>query len=140
MSIEKVSWEYKNGLKSFLNLLNMIETVLNSLQEEGFLHKINSEITKSYSSFYLDDDFWICIKLDDPEKIFFGYKEHYTKKIENIEIFKNMTKLPDHDIPARVYDFNENHLFELPKAGQQKEIFDFLKECFEVIKIPIKNG
>jgi hypothetical protein len=135
MSIEKVSWEYKNGLKSFLNLFNMIETALNSLQKEGFFHKINSKITKNYGSFYLDhDDFWICIHFDDPENIFFGYMEHFTKNIKNNEIFKDMIKLPGHDIPAQVYDFNENHFFELPKDDQKKEIFNFLKECFEVIK------
>lgn len=141
MSIDKVSWEYKNGLKSFLNLLNMIETALNSLHEEGLFYKLNSEITKSYGGFYLDDDdLWVCIQLDDPEKIFFGYKEHYTKNIKNNEIFKDMIKLPGHDIPARLYDFNENHFFELPRGEQQKEIYNFLKECFEVIKIQIKNG
>jgi len=140
MSIEKVSWEYKNGLKSFLNLLNMIETALNLLQEEGYFQKINSEIIKSNSNFYLDDNFWICIQLDDPEKIFFGYMDHCTKKTINNEVFKDMIKLPGHDIPGRLYDFNENHFFELPKAEQKIEIFNFLKECFELIKTQIENG
>lgn len=108
----------------------MIETSLESLQEEGLLHKINIKITKSHGGFYLDDDaFWAGILLDDPEKIFFGY---YMK---NDEIFKDMSNLPGHDIPARVYDFNENHFFELPKDEQQKEIFNFLKESLEIVKL-----
>ena len=132
MSTEKVSWQYKNGLKSFLNLWNMIETVLISFQEDGLIHKFNSEIKKSHCGFYLDDDdLWVGIQLDDPEKIFFGYKKYITK---NNEIFKDMINLPGHDIPARLYDFNENHFFELPKAEQQKEIFNFLKDCLELVK------
>jgi len=130
MSTEKVSWQYKNGVKSFLNLWNMIETSLESLREEGLLHKINVKITKSHGGFYLDDDdFWTGILLNDPEKIFFGY---YMK---NNEIFKDMITLPGHDIPARVYDFNENHFFELPRDEQQKEIFNFLKESLEIVKL-----
>ena len=137
MSTEKVSWQYKNGVKSFLNLWNMIETALESLKEEGLLHKVNIKITKSHGGFYLDDnDFWVGIQLDDPEKIFFGYK-NYTK---NNEIFKDMVNLPGHDIPARVYDFNENHFFELPKGEQQKGIFNFLKECLEIVKLQSNNG
>ena len=131
MSTEKVSWQYKNGVKSFLNLWNMIETSLESLQEEGLLHRINIKITKSHGGFYLDDDdFWVGIQLDDPEKIFFGYRNHHTK---DNEIFKEMINLPGHDIPARVYDFNENHFFELPRGEQQQEIFNFLKESLEIV-------
>lgn len=138
MSIKKVSWQYKNGLKSFLNLWNMIETSLESLQEEGLLHNVNIKITKSHAGFYLnDDDFWVGVHLEDPEKIFFGYRNHHT---EDNEIFKDMINLPGHDIPARVYDFNENHFFELPRGEQQKEIFNFLKESVEVVKLQSNNG
>lgn len=138
MSTKKVSWQYKNGVKSFLNLWNMIETSLESLQEEGLLQKINIKITKIHGGFYLDDEeFWTGILLDDPEKIFFGYKKHNTK---NNEIFKKMSNLPGDDIPARVYDFNENHFFELPRGEQQKEIFNFLKESLEVVKFQRNTG
>ncbi len=138
MSTEKVSWQYKNGVKSFLNLWNMIETSLESLQEEGLLHKFNSEMKKSHGGFCLDDDdFWVGIQLDDPEKIFFGYKNLY---IKNKDISTDMINLSGHDIPVRVYDFNENHFFELPKGEQQKEIFNFLKECLEVFKLQSNNG
>ena len=132
MSTEKVSWQYKNGVKSFLNLWNMMETSLKSLQEEGLLHNITINITRNHGGFYLDDnEFWVGIQLDDPEKIFFGYKNHPTK---NNEIFTDMINLSGHDIPARVYDFNEKHFFELPVAEQKKEIFDFLKESLEIVK------
>ena len=114
----------------------MIETALESLQEEGLLHKVNIKITKNHGGFYLDDDdFWVGIQLDDPEKIFFGYY-HHTK---NDKIFKDMINLSGHDIPARVYDFNEKHFFELRKGEQQKEIFNFLKECLEVVKLQSNN-
>lgn len=132
MSTEKVSWQYKNGVKSFLNLWNMIETALESLQEEGLLHQVDIKITKSHGGFYLDDeDFWTGILLDDPEKIFFGYY-HHTK---NNKIFNDMITLPGQDIPARIYDFNENHFFELPRGEQQKEIFNFIKESLELVKL-----
>jgi hypothetical protein len=138
MSTEKVSWQYKNGVKSFLNLWNMIETALESLREEDLIHKFTIKISKSHGGFYLDDDdFWTGIQLDDPEKIFFGHKKHSTK---NNKIFNDMVNLAGHDIPARVYDFNEHHFFELPRDEQLKEIFNFLKECLEVVKLQIKNG
>ena len=137
MSTEKVSWQYKNGVKSFLNLWNMIETALESLQEDGLLNKINIKITKSHGGFYLDDeDFWVGIQLDDPEKIFFGYKNHSAK---DNKMFKGIINLSGHDIPARLYDFNEYHFFELPRDEQQKEIFNFLKECLEIVKFQSNN-
>jgi hypothetical protein len=135
MSTEKVSWQYKNGVKSFLNLWNMIETSLESLQEEGFLHKFTIKITKSHGGFYLDDDFWVGIQLDDPEKIFFGYN-HHTK---NNKFFKDTINLSGQNIPARVYDFNENHFFELPRDEQQKGVFNFIKECLEIVKLKSNN-
>jgi hypothetical protein len=132
MSTEKVSWQYKNGVKSFLNLWNMMETSLESLKEEGLLHNITINITRNHGGFYLDDDkVWVGIQLDDPEKIFFGYKNHHTK---NNERFNETITLSGQDIPARVYDFNEKHFFELPVAEQQKEIFDFLKESLQLVK------
>ena len=131
MSTEKVSWQYKNGVKSFINLWNMIETALESLQEEGLLHKFTIKITKIHGGFYLDDDFWAGIQLDDPEKIFVGYRNH----TKNNEIFNKMIKLTDQEIPARVYDFNDNHFYELPRDEQQKGILNFLKECLEVEKL-----
>jgi hypothetical protein len=130
MSTKKVSWQYKNGVKSFLNLWNMIETSLESLKKEDLLHKVDIKITKTHAGFYLDDDtFWVGIQLDDPEKIFFGYKNHNEISKENS---KEMINLPGLDIPALIYDFNENHFFELPRVEQQKAIFDFLKECFQI--------
>lgn len=131
MSTEKVSWQYKNGVKSFINLWNMIETALESLQEEGLFNNFTIKITKSHGGFYLDDDFWTGIQLDDPEKIFFGYMNF----AKNNEIFNDMIRLKDNEIPARVYDFNDNHFYELPRDEQQKGILNFLKECLEVVKI-----
>ena len=53
MSDEKVSWEYIEGIKSFMNLLNMIQSSLDQLKREKTINNYgNKSIGKNYAGFY----------------------------------------------------------------------------------------
>ena len=54
MSDEKVSWEYTEGIKSFLNLLNKIQSSLSQLKNEGIIRDYGTKsIGNTYAGIYI---------------------------------------------------------------------------------------
>jgi len=138
MSDEKVSWEYYGGLKSFLNLLNMIQSVLKRLQKEDLIKEVSKKnIGIDYAGCYIRKsegynswDFWVGINYSSPEKLYFEFLEKFIVKCKDTESFEKMPKSPDDD-PSKILDFDEIYFLAFSKEQQKKAIYDFVKESLE---------
>jgi hypothetical protein len=137
MSNEKVSWEYSNGLASFLNLLNMIQTILADIQKEGkFIKNSQKEdIGTKWAGFTIYDEnkkgeFWVGITYNDKDKLYFEYLEDFVEKCKNSEKLKTLP-IDYYEHPAKSYDFNKEHFFAFTKEEQKNAIHKFIKESLE---------
>jgi len=137
MSIEKVGWEYINGVPALNNLINMIEAAIKAS---------SLTISKRYGSGYdrgfsiENGKFWCGVVYDDHRTVIFGITR---KQAFNMDLLKN-----------RTYDVDENnygiwfrlgleniHFFSLDKDKQLEEITKFVQECHaqaQKMKIPEK--
>jgi hypothetical protein len=129
MSNEKVTWEYKEGLNSFFNLLNILQSVLYEIKKDGLIKEYGKKgIGQDYAGFWLNKkDFWVGVIYSDPEKIFFEFYDWYIKKVGNKKIFDEMEKSPD-EHPSKYLDFNKTYFLAFTKEDQKKAIYDFIKD------------
>ena len=142
MSNEKVSWEYASGLKSFLNLLNMIQSVLRELQKEKQLESFTRKgIGQDYAGLYINTNnkFWVGIYYAEPEKLYFEIREDFRKKYEE-EVFKELDKSPGREgNPSYIYDFQKEYFLAFSKEEQKKAIYDFIRSSLSGLENLIKE-
>lgn len=138
MSNEKVSWEYASGLKSFLNLLNMIQSVLSELKREKHLDLFGMKsIGKDYAGFYINDKkFWIGIYYNEPEKLYFEILKDFREKYKE-ETFQDLDKSPGE--PSYIYDFQKEYFLAFSKEEQKKAIYDFIRSSLSGLENLIKE-
>lgn len=132
MSIEKVSWEYSEGVKSFLNLFNMIRSVLGQLSKEKIIKGYSTTyIGNDYAGIYINTrEFWIGVYYEDIHELCFDIQDEFIKKYDN----KKFEKIKYSDgIPRYVYNFNETYFLAFPKEKQQVAIYNFIKDSINEV-------
>ncbi|MDP2768099.1 MAG: PD-(D/E)XK nuclease family protein [Candidatus Methanoperedens sp.] len=129
MSNEKVSWEYSEGVKSFLNLLNMIQSVLDQLKKEKIIKnygKINLGI--EWAGIYINQqDLWVGVYYDEPNELWFDIQDTFITQHGDNK-FEKLKRASD-GTPSYVYKFNETHFLAFSKEEQKKAIYKFVKDC-----------
>ncbi len=137
MSDEKVSWEYSEGVKSFLNLLNMIQSVLDQLEKEKVINnygKINIGI--DWAGIYINQqDFWVGVNYSDLHELCLSIQDSFIKKYDDNK-FENL-KRHTSDTPYG-YDFNKTYFLAFSKEEQKIAIYDFIKACINDINKSIQ--
>lgn len=135
MSDERVSWEYSEGVKSFLNLLNMIQGVLDKLMMEKMIRSHGAiKIGMDYAGIYIntkgqETDFWIGINHDNLHELCFSIQESFKKKY-GYNKFEKLKRRPD-GTPYYVYNFNEKYFLAFSKEEQEEAIYNFIKNCID---------
>ena len=126
MSDEKVSWEYTEGIKSFMNLLNMIQSSLSQLKTEGIIRDYGTKsIGNTYAGIYINKcdkssyEFWVGIDYEDVNELMVLTQSCFD------ETGKDM---PDDDC---IYDFNEIYFLAFSKEEQKEAIYNFIKNSVE---------
>ena len=127
MSDEKVSWEYTEGIKSFLNLLNKIQSSLSQLKNEGIIRDYGTKsIGNTYAGIYINKcdknsyEFWIGIYYEDVNELIVETQNCFD------ETGKDML-----DDDCIKYDFNETYFFAFSKEEQKEAIYDFIKNSLK---------
>ena len=129
MSIQRISEEYINGLKSFTNISKMIVRSLENLTNAGMIDKLKSYRSKTYygnqfNSAENKGDFTAGIFYDIPDKIYFEITTDFEKDF-NYECFEELENSPD-GCPSYIYNLCENDFFSLSKEKQMDEISTFM--------------
>ena len=126
MSDEKVSWEYTAGIKSFMNLLNMIRSSLDKLKTEGKIRDFGTKsIGNSYAGILINKcdksryEFWVGFNYSDVNELMV-----LTDKCFN----KNGKEMPEE---SHTYDFRETYFLAFSKEEQKEAIYNFIKNSLD---------
>jgi len=126
MSDEKVSWEYIEGIKSFMNLLNMIQSSLDQLKREKTINNYgNKSIGKDYAGFYINKcnqnsyEFWVGIFYADAHELLVQIENCFDETDKNI---------PEEDY---TYDFNKTYFLAFSKEEQKEAIHNFIENSLD---------
>ena len=126
MSDEKVSWEYTEGIKSFMNLLNMIRSSLDKLKTEGKIRDFGTKsIGNSYAGILINKcdksryEFWVGFNYSDVNELMV-----LTDKCFN----KNGKEMPEEN---HTYDFRETYFLAFSKEEQKEAIYNFIKNSLD---------
>lgn len=109
MSIQKVTWEYINGVPAFKNLMNMVEVAI----ESASLSKKKSPGWE-WMGFYIQNKEFFCGIL---------YEKHLSLIFQVLE--------DDRVVFTYSLDLESIHFFSLDKDKQLEEITTFLKRSYE---------
>jgi hypothetical protein len=129
MSIEKVGWEYINGVPALFNLLKMIEEVL---QRESLRPNARG-IAREYTGFYSGDaEFWCGISHDEPVVLLF---ELQNRAKFDFQALKTSSSYPVRENISNKICFclslESIHFFSLDKDKQLEEITKFVKTAYK---------
>lgn len=108
MSLQKVSWEYENGVNALVDLTTMMEAALSEVMPEKRLQKTAGW---NWRGFYLDKDFFFGVRFDSQTTIVFE------NNIGTNPTFK------------RDLSFEEEHFFSLSSGAQFESLVKFLNQC-----------
>ena len=130
MTIQKVGWEYINGIPAMLNLVEMISAALDQLETGGRKKSIGEE----WSGFYLDNkQYWCGVYYQTPTKLLFQLrgKDKFDK---NAVAQPSFPPLEDYDNGYQFFldlEDEKTHFFSRDVAGQMGLVNDFVKKCYE---------
>ncbi len=141
MSIQRVGWEYINGIPALNNLIDMIEEAIKAAGIP-FSRTSKKAYAWDYKGFYMvDGEFWCGILYNEPEVIRFQIadrKSFDSKLVDKDKIgypvsenkYSILVDLPLEDI----------HFFSLDKDKQLEEITKFVKTAYaEAQEMRIKS-
>ncbi len=126
MSVQKVNWEYINGVPALTNLINMIEVAIKAVD----LKDIKKSPAWGWRGFYIQNmEFFCGIYYDEPLFLVF--------EIEDKTLFdKNAVSTPSYPVREKdkciqfLLDLEPTHFFSLDKDKQLEEITIFIKKSF----------
>lgn len=127
MSIQKVGWEYINGVPAFNNLINLIEVAIQGASLRIHQRSAGSE----WKGFYVESNEFLCsIYYDNPLFIIFEIpvKKNFNAKLLDASIYP--LKEDKYSIRFQM-DLEENHFFSLNKDEQLEEITKFVKTAYK---------
>ncbi len=113
MSLQRISWEFDNGITSLVDLTSMMEA---AVAEVFNGMKMKRTAGWSWRGFYLNEAYFFGVRYDDPTTVVF----------EN-----NLGTDPDY---KKDLVFQDEHFFSLDAGGQFECMTSFLNQCKEEIK------
>ncbi|MBI4185961.1 MAG: PD-(D/E)XK nuclease family protein [Chloroflexi bacterium] len=128
MSIQRVSWEYINGVPAMLNLINMMEKAIVDAGLTLYKHYPRSAALNERGFYIQNTNTWCGIRYDNPMEIIFwafnkdGFDRERIKKPEYPVRYKKDTL----DI---ILDLERYHFFSLSKEEQLKLVTDFAESA-----------
>jgi len=131
MSIQKIGWEYINGVPALNNLLNMLEVAIKSNSINTYKRSHGWTEKESYQGFYLGGkELWCGVDMMDPMHLEFVV---YNKKNLAVENLKTPSYPIKEDSSSILFllDLNKIHFFSLDKDEQLNEITKFIKKSFD---------
>jgi hypothetical protein len=127
MTIEKVGWEYINGVPSLVNLLKMIESGIQSI---NLTFKLKGQANTYLGRYFSGSDYWCGITFGEPLELRFEMED---KSKFDWDILKKYT-YGDIYKQGNAYLFTLNlekcYFFALDKDQQQQKVSDFIKICY----------
>jgi hypothetical protein len=139
MSIEKVNWEYINGVPFFNNLINMNGASLESLNIP--LSKTHPKaVSRDTRGFYLkDNEFWCGVHYSSHMAITFELIDRAKFNKERLENQNYELRQGNKRLSFRL-PLDKIHFFSLTKDEQLEEITKFIKTAYgEAEKMRIKK-
>ena len=123
MAIQKISWEYSNGVRAFLNLVDMIGVAIEELGIKIYSKSAGWE----WRGYYLENKDEFCgIYCDEPDSVY-------------IFIFAPNLKPNDKNFPYAYYEedngvyfelsLEDSHFFALQKDQQLDKLKEFISTC-----------
>jgi hypothetical protein len=126
MSIQKVGWEYINGVPAFINLINMIEVAI----QGASLAIYKKSPGWDFRGFYIESpEFWCGIYHDDPLVLVFEITD---KKQFNTKLV-DTPSYPVREDKATIrfrLQLEDKYFFSLGKDKQLEEITNFVKKAY----------
>lgn len=129
MGIQKVGWEYINGVPALNNIINMIETGIQGAGLKVYAKYYGWEA----KGFYIESkEFWCGFGLYEHLFVSFDIQRPYLKKY-NTKLLKTPSYPLEEDKDAISFslDLEEIHFFSLTKDEQLDEITKFIKTCYK---------
>ena len=127
MAIEKVGWEYMNGLSAFNNLINMIEVAI----QAASLRIYQKVAAWEYKGFYLEDkEFWCGISYTRPLVMLFEIQDKTKLDAKAIETRSPYPVEETKDTIFFVLELEKVHFFSLDKSEQLDEIANFVRGAY----------
>lgn len=108
MGVQKVSWEFENGVKSMLVLTNILETAVSEVFPDW---NVKRTAGWSWRGLYLDGDYFLGFRFDEPMLLVF----------EN-----NQGTNPTY---AAKMDLHEAHFHSLSAGEQLEAVADFIRSA-----------
>lgn len=106
MGVQKVSWEYENGIKSMLVLTDLLETAVSELWPKSGIKRTAGW---NWRGLYVDDEYFVGVRFDAP----------------TVLVFENdMAKNPSYKADL---DFHDAHFYSLDAGEQVETLVDFLR-------------
>ncbi len=126
MSIQKVGWEYINGVPALNNLINMIKAAI----ENASLQINPRPQSQDYRGHYFDNvQFWCGISYADPRVVIFEIENK--KKFDSKLVDKPSYPMAEDRYAIRfLLQLEEKHFFSLDKDKQLEEITNFVKKAY----------
>ena len=127
MSIQKVGWEYINGVPALSNLINMIEVAI----QGALLHIYAKSPGWDYKGFYLENkEFWCGIPYDNPLELIFELQDkgNFNAKLIDAPSYPVKEGKPLIQFVLKLEDI---HFFSLDKDNQLEEITKFVRKAYE---------
>lgn len=126
LSIQKVGWEYINGVPAFNNLINMIEVAI----QGASLHVHQKSAAWDSKGFWLENKKYYCgIYYNAPLTVIF-------KAFHKTELNANNVDIPSYPIKEAFASIwfqlllEDTHFFSLDKDKQLEEITSFIKTAY----------
>jgi hypothetical protein len=121
MSLQKVTWEYINGVRAFKNLINMIEVAINASNIK--IYQRHGRAAMTWMGFYIESNKILCyVEYDNP--LVLKLDAYGERKA----IFTSMLNL------------ESVHFFSLDKDEQLEKIRQFIKEKYKEAKKVLGEG
>ena len=126
MTIQKVGWEYINGVPALVNLMNMIEIAI----QRTALRIYKRQPSWWYIGYYVENSDYFCgIFYDEPSVIKFELSDR--NKFDKNLIKKTSNSFEDKEMLRFRLPLEDNHFFSLNKDDQVDMITNFLKTAYE---------
>jgi hypothetical protein len=135
MSIEKVSWEYINGVPALVNLINMIES---GIKNAGLKISSRPQSNDYMGRYFAGTDFWCGIWYNSPLKLKLEIGDKNKFDLNKLQNPTNGKITEDGGLYYFTLNLEEIHFFSLNKDDQLKKIADFIgigyKEANQMLK------
>ena len=126
MSIQKVGWEYINGVPALTNLINMIEVAIQGASLPIYAKSPGWD----FKGFYVESNkFWCGINYSEPLVMVFRIEDR--KNFNSKLVDKpNYPMAEDRYAIRFLLQFEDKHFFSLDKDEQLDEITNFVQKAY----------